>query len=108
MKEKDSYNSLPPWQKEKMDKYFPIVKKYIDEFDPIGVLPDAPEDHYDAESRAIACHMTGDCYPSDFLDVAQEIYIVIAYWFGKGQVREADCLAPAAQIVKDISLNESE
>jgi hypothetical protein len=96
------YDKLPSKQKEEMDKYFPIVKKYIDEFDPIGVMDTAPKDHYDKESRAIAFHMSGDCHVSDFLDVSQEIYIVLAYWFGKNQIRESDCLNPAKKIVEEI------
>lgn len=99
---KEYYDKLPSKQIERMDLYFPIIKKYIDEFDLIGVMDTAPKDHYDKESRAIAFHMTGDCNISDFLDVSQEIYIVMAYWFGKGQIRESDCLAPAKKIVDEI------
>jgi len=68
----------------------------------IGVMDTAPKDHYDKESRAIAFHMSGDCNTSDFLDVSQEIYIVLAYWFGKNQIVESDCLAPAKKIVEGI------
>jgi hypothetical protein len=96
------YDKLPSKQKEEMDKYFPIVKKHIDEFDPIGVMDTAPKDHYDKESRAIAFHMSGDCNVSDFLDVSQEIYIVLAYWFGKNQIVESDCHVPAVEIVREI------
>ena len=103
---KECYDILPTNQKEQMDKYFPIVKKYIDEFDPIGISSVAPEGHYDKESKDIAFHMTGDCHPSDFFDVAQEIYIVMAYWFGKGQIKESDCLFPAKKIVEEIKKNK--
>jgi len=99
---KEYYEKLPSKQKEEMEKYFPIVKKHIDKFDPIGVMDTAPKDHYDKESRAIAFHMSGDCNILDFLDVSQEIYIVLAYWFGKNQIVESDCHVPAVEIVREI------
>ena len=100
---KNNYDKLPPHQKEQMDKYFPIVNKHINKFNPIALTPDAPEDHYDSVSKDIAFHMTGDCNTSDVVDVSQEIYIVIAYWFGKGQVARCDCLTPAKKIVEELS-----
>ncbi len=101
---KEHYDVLPERQRKEIDKYYPIVKKHIDEFDPIGVMDDAPKDHYDNESRDIAFHMTQDCNVSNFLEVSQYVYIVLAYWFGKGQISEANCLAPAKKIVEELKL----
>lgn len=41
---------------EDIKKYavFEIVRKYIDELNPYGLLPDAPADEFDSESEEIA------------------------------------------------------
>ncbi len=98
---KKHYEKLPIRQKEEMEKYFPIVKKHIDKFDPIGVLPGAPEDHYDYESKKIAFQMSADCDTSIFLDVGRYVYIELASSFGIHQIKEADCLVVGAAIVTD-------
>jgi hypothetical protein len=36
------------------NKMFKIVKKAVDEFNPFCLLPDAPDDEFDSESRDIA------------------------------------------------------
>jgi hypothetical protein len=38
---------------EKDAKMFDIVKKAIDEFNPYGLLPEAPSNEFDSESRKI-------------------------------------------------------
>ena len=105
---KERAKNLPKRQRERVEKYFPTVKKHIDKFDPIGVFPGAPEDHYDQESWDIAFHISSDCDPTSFLDVSENMYIVLSYWFGSKQINHADCLAPAGKIVMELGQSEPE
>lgn len=38
-----------------------IVKKFIDEFNPMGLLPHAPDNEYDIESKKIASQINQNC-----------------------------------------------
>ncbi len=86
-------------EKERVAKYESVVKKHIDKFDPIGVFPDAPDNHYDSEIREISLRIR---YSSNFLEISRIVYIVMAYSFGIQQIREAECYAPAVNIVNEL------
>lgn len=45
---------------EKCKQMFEIVKQAIDEWNPYALLPDAPADEFDGESRRIAARISRD------------------------------------------------
>lgn len=53
---------------------FEIVKKAIDEFNPFALLPDAPNDEFDRETREIAGQIT-------YNSTVEEIAGIIAKMF---------------------------
>jgi len=58
---------------------FQLVKEVIDEWDPIHLLPDAPDDEYEPEIREIAEQLS-TVKSADELALA--INKVFEYWFG--------------------------
>ena len=65
-------------EKRDVKQYEEIVKKYIDELDPMGFFPDAPSNAYKKEIRDITLrlHLCKSWY-----DIAKIMYIVFAYYF---------------------------
>lgn len=52
---------------------FNIVKKAIDEFNPLGLLPDAPSNEFDIESRKIAGQLNVDNTPEEIAEIISEV-----------------------------------
>lgn len=48
---------------------FNIVKKAIDEFNPLGLLPDAPSNEFDSESRKIAGQLNVNNTPEEIEEI---------------------------------------
>ena len=81
-------------------KYESIVKKYVDELDPINLFPNAPKDEYKREIREIVVRLY-QC--KSFLDVAQIMYVVFAYKFDLALAApEAKYLNPAKKIFEEM------
>ena len=102
---KKYYTKLPERQRERMLSYVPAVTKVINKFDPIGVFPGARGNHYESEIYAIAFHMTLLGKEIHFLDLSKIIYVEFAHSFSITEISEKDCLAPAAEIVKELGVS---
>ena len=103
---KDYYKYLPEHQKKGMEKYVPAVTKVINSFDPIGVFPDAPEDHYESEIYAICFHLGLLGSGVHFLSISRVIYIELAHSFSITEIAEVDCLKPAEDLFRELGLSE--
>lgn len=87
-------------EKRAVNKYESIVKKYVDELDPIELLSFAPKDEYKREIRAITLRLF-QC--KSFLDVAQIMYVVFAYKFDLEEAApESKYLNPAKKIFEEM------
>lgn len=78
---------------------FKIVKKAIDEFNPYGLLPDAPDDEFDGESRQIAGKINVN-------STVEEIAEIISKVFSKAFDEDfdlKDCMIPAEKICTSIN-----
>ena len=87
-----------------IEKFEGIVKKVIDEYDPIGVMDRAPDNHYDIEIRDIALRVS---IAHSVEDVQKIIYVIMSYWFGvdEGGTFEK-CKGPAQRIADRIGLKK--
>lgn len=77
---------------------FKIVKKAIDEFNPYGLLPEAPSNEFDSESREIAEQINVN-------STLEEIAEIIAKELSKAFDANFDmkkCMVPAEKIYKSI------
>lgn len=77
---------------------FNIVKKAIDEFNPMGLLPEAPNDEFDSESRKIAGQI-------NVISTVEEIAEIIAKVFSKAfddKFEIIECITTAEKIYKNI------
>lgn len=75
---------------------FEIVKKAIDEFNPFDLLPEAPNDEFDSESRKIAGKI-------NINSTVEEIAWIISDVFSKSfdEIFELRyCMSPAERIYK--------
>lgn len=63
-------------------KYESIVKAVIDEYDPIGVMDCAPDNHYEQEIRDITLRLSRAKSCEDIVDI---MYVILSYWFGMGE-----------------------
>lgn len=78
---------------------FNIVKKAIDEFNPFGLLPDAPDDEFDSESREIAEKIKID---NTVEEIAEIISMVLLRSFSiKFEI--PDCMETADKIHKSMN-----
>jgi hypothetical protein len=75
---------------------FDIVKKAIDEFNPYGLLPEAPSDEYDIESREIAGQINDN---NTVEEIAEIISIVLSKAFD-ANFDFKKCMVPAKKIYK--------
>ena len=78
---------------------FEIVKKAIDEFNPYGLLPEAPSNEFDSESRKIAGQINVN-------STVEEIAEIIASVFSKAfnenfEIKE--CMVTAEKIYKSMN-----
>ncbi|MGE7021949.1 DUF1871 family protein [Solibacillus cecembensis] len=62
---------------------FVIVKEVINEWDPIDLLPHAPDDEYESEIRDIVKSLTTVKSVGELAVVINEVFIK---WFGKNSV----------------------
>lgn len=77
---------------------FDIVKKAIDEFNPYGLLPEAPSDEYDIESREIAGQISEN---NTIEEIAEIIAIVLSKAFDANfDIKK--CMVPAEKIYKSM------
>lgn len=80
---------------------FNIVKKFIDEFNPMGLLPHAPENEYDIESKKIASQINQN---STINEIAEIISKVLSKSFDeKFEIKK--CLATAEKIYQSLKHN---
>ena len=80
---------------------FNIVKKFIDEFNPMGLLPHAPDDEYDIESKEITCQINQN---STINEIAESISEVFSKWFDeKFEIKE--CVETAEKIYQSLNHN---
>ncbi|MEW9111547.1 MAG: DUF1871 family protein [Cytobacillus gottheilii] len=80
--------------KEKYNDFFKLVKKTINEWDPIGVLPDAPDDEYEFEVALIMTLLSK-------ADTEEALSEGIAEIFSKslgGHYTKEECLPIAREI----------
>ncbi|MDR2975248.1 MAG: DUF1871 family protein [Propionibacteriaceae bacterium] len=61
-------------QAEQWRALFSIVKRVIDEWNPYSLLPDAPSDEFDQESRAIAQRITKASSITDIAHIISEVF----------------------------------
>lgn len=61
-----------------MDKYGDLVRIVVNDLDPIGVFPNAPEDHYEQEVEEIVKRL---CHCESLSDIIETMYVVFAYKF---------------------------
>ena len=102
MRKKDLIH-LPKRQREEVEKLIPVVEKIINEWDCVGLFPEAPENEYEKEIVSIAYHL-GLLGGSrlDFLRVSQVIYIEMAHGFTIMEIDEKMCLEPAKKLVEEL------
>lgn len=75
---------------------FKIVKKVIDEFNPYDLLPEAPSDEFDSESREIAEKVNDN-------STVEEIAEIISKVFSKAfdeKFELKDCIVAAEKIYR--------
>lgn len=75
---------------------FKIVKKAIDEFNPYNLLPEAPNDEFDSESREISEEISIN-------STVEEIASIISNVFSKSFDEKFEikyCMIPAEKIYK--------
>ena len=78
---------------------FKIVKEAIDELNPFGLLPEAPNDEFDSESRKIAAQINDN---STIEEIAEIISKVLSKAFDEKFEIEA-CKVTAGKIHKSMS-----
>lgn len=74
---------------------FKVVKKAIDAWNPYCLLPEAPRDEFDSESREIA-DLISEASTADF--IAEKIASVFSLSF-EVEFTKSDCMIPAEKIV---------
>lgn len=80
---------------------FNIVKKFIDELNPMGLLPHAPDDEFDIESKKIASQINQN---STINEIAEIISKVLSKSFNeKFEIKE--CMSTAEKIYQSLNHN---
>jgi hypothetical protein len=79
---------------------FKIVKKAIDEFNPYGLLPEAPNDEFDSESREIAGKINVN---STVEEIAKIISKVFSRAFNE-KFDIKDCMSTAEKVYKSMKV----
>jgi len=80
---------------------FNIVKKFVDEFNPMGLLPRAPDNEYDNESKKIVCQINQN---STIYEIAEIISKVLSKSFDE-KIEIKKCLATAEKIYQSLNHN---
>lgn len=88
--------------KEKYNVTFNIVKKIVDEWDPIGLLPFAPEDEYEMEIAGIVTLLNK--VDSDEI-LSDGIGRIFKKSFGESLSKE-ECFSVAKKILQEIKHEE--
>jgi hypothetical protein len=79
---------------------FKIVKKAIDEWNPYKLLPDAPEDEFDPESKEIADKITADLSKTEISEIIASVFYKA---FGEDEEFTVDsCMETAEKIWNSI------
>ncbi|MDD4679618.1 MAG: DUF1871 domain-containing protein [Clostridia bacterium] len=73
---------------------FKIVKKAIDEFNPYSLLPQAPNDEFDSESREIASRINVNSTVEKIAEIISEVF---SEEFGEN-FEPKDCMTTAEKI----------
>lgn len=82
----------------RIKKYEAIVKEQVDNLDPIGLFPGAPDDEYKNEIRDITLKLAGLKTPTD---IAQMMFVVFAYHFDIHEAKPvSQYLEAAKKIIK--------
>lgn len=80
-------------------KYFFEVKKCIDEWNPYGLLPDAPENEFDGESEMIAEEIYDGISIKELAGVISEVF---SMEFEPDYFQEEQCMDIAETIYNEI------
>ena len=86
-------------KKELYNKLFSIVKNAIDDWNPYGLLPDAPRDEFDGESRMIVVRLYDGI---SLLEITEIISGVFTEYFEDVFSAER-CIEPATKIYKNLN-----
>lgn len=81
---------------------FQIVKKAIDEFNPMGLLPHAPDNEYDIETIEIASQINKN---SSINEIAEVISKVLSESFGN-KFEPKKCISTAEVIYQSLILDD--
>jgi len=79
-------------------KMFEIVKKTIDEFNPYSLLPEAPNDEFDSESREISTIINVDSTIEEIAEIISEVFSEMFH----DNFEVKDCIETAEKIYKSI------
>ena len=82
---------------------FKVVKKAIDEWDPIGLLAFAPDDEYDSESREIVENLSSSI---SMEEIAELIAKIFAESFNRADITMNRCIIIANKIYKSIHIED--
>lgn len=80
---------------------FNIVKKFIDEFNPMGLFPNAPDNEFDIESKKIASQINQN---STINEIAEIITKVHSKSFDE-QFEIKACMSTAEKIYQSLNHN---
>jgi hypothetical protein len=83
--------------KKRYDAVFLAVKSAIDEWNPYGLLPDAPDDEFDGESRSVASQIFKCGEDISVNKIALMISIVFTDSFGQ-DFEAVKCVGVATKI----------
>lgn len=79
---------------------FKIVKEAIDDFNPYGLLPEAPNDEFDSESMEIAEQISLNSTIEEIAEIIATVFS-IAFDTGFGSKK---CMVPAEKIYKSMKI----
>lgn len=78
---------------------FIAVKDAIDKWNPYGLLPDAPNDEFDNESKAVTDKIN---FESSIDDITRVISSVFSSSFEAKYFQTEDCIATASEVKQNI------
>ncbi|WP_227938175.1 DUF1871 family protein [Alkalihalobacillus deserti] len=88
--------------KEKYNKLFNIIKKIVNDWDPIGLLPSAPDDEYEFEVAKIVTLLNKADSVESLADGIATIFTKSFDW----SLTKEDCLPVAQKIWGDTKFRE--
>lgn len=77
---------------------FEIVKKAIDDFNPYSLLPEAPNDEFDIESREISTRINVDSTIEEIVEIISEVFSEAFH----DNFEVKDCIETAEKIFESI------